>query len=167
MRAVMMVGAGVLAVGLLAGCGQAVESAVENATGTDIEVSDGGGSITFDNEGEEMTVSTGDSAQMPDAVPSEFPTPDGARLAAVTEVGDGSFGLVYEWPDGTEADFLRYLASVDAAGFLKEGEIFSTDMGPDAFQAGGQFAGYGYSMYIVGFGDGSMVQMTVTASPEE
>jgi hypothetical protein len=172
MRATLIAGAGVLMLTLVAGCGQAAESvaesAVENATGADIDISEGGESITVtDEEGTDYSVTTGESAQFPDGLPAEFPQPDGATLGSVVEVGDGGYGLSWEWPGATKGQFEDYLASIEAAGFTREGDVISTDMGPDAFQVAGQYSGYGYSMTVVGFGDASLTQVSLTATPEQ
>mgnify|MGYP000851647062 FL=1 len=115
--------AAALVVGSLAltGCGNAVESiakagvekAIEDQTGTEIDIDADGGGVTI--EGEDSSVKIGSAAELPADFPSEFPLPDGTLISVVQM--NGGWTLGYEAVQESEVD--RLLEHFTSNGYEK------------------------------------------------
>lgn len=149
---------------ILSGCGQATETLIESQTGADIEVTDGGGTVTLTDEESQMTVQGGSGTQLPEGFPSDIPQPPGGQLLAAAQSPEG---LTVMWTvEGFTLDnFDAYVASIKAAGY--DSEISATDMnmGDDGFTKAVVLVGNGQTVSITGvLIDGSgQVSMVVAA----
>ncbi len=178
----IVAGAGVSALLFTVGCGQAAESIVENATGTDIEVTDDGmtvsgegGSVTVDGGGDSMTitgddgseysVTSGDASEVPDTVPSDLPLPEGGTLSGVVSQGDGVSSLAYDWTDLTQEGYEAYVASLEAAGYAPQGDEGVMDMGDGAFSGGGSFSNGTTMVTLSAFAEAGVGQIFITIMP--
>lgn len=175
-------GVGISALLFTAGCGQAAESVVENATGTDVEMTDEGmtiegegGSVTVDGGGDSMTVTgedgseysvtSGDAAEVPDSVPSDLPLPEGGKLSGAVSQGDGTSSLAYDWTDLTQEGYEAYVASLEAAGYASQGDEGVMDMGDGAFSGGGSFSNGTTLVTVSAFAEGGVGQIILTIMP--
>jgi len=130
---------------LLAGCGSAAESAIENAAGEAI-----GGDVDLDNGNLTVTNSDGSQVQIgenlavPDSWPAAVPTYDGGALLSVTVDGDGSRANAMWKTDAAAEDAIdAYTAALISAGFapreVNEMEGVNT----------ADFTGNGYSVTLL------------------
>lgn len=180
-QAIALAAAGVL----LAGCGQvaeqATESALEQATGTDIEMTDEGftitddeTSMTVDSEGQSVTMTdesgtssfqAGDDTQLPDTYPSDLPTPEGGVLSTVGDTPEGLF-VMWGYDTYTAADFDAYVAQIQAAGYSLTGDIVSVDSG-DSMNRTATFTGGGKTIAVTAMGASDFGQVSVVITNEE
>lgn len=151
MRAKNSVTAAVLvSAALLSGCGQAVEKAVETATGTDIDMTDDGitvsgegGSVTVEPEGGNMTFTdeesgatyeAGTDVELPAGVPTDLPLPpSGSLMAASDDPSSGTIVLSWTWNDMTRSDVDAYIQALAAAGYVEQPDGLDQKMGEDGF----------------------------------
>jgi hypothetical protein len=93
--------AGLLAVGLLAGCssGDSAEEIVERASDGKVDIDDDGKKVTIQGEDGEGTFSVGEDTELPDDFPEgEVPLPEGGSVrAAISTERDGKqmFSITY------------------------------------------------------------------------
>lgn len=122
------VAAGLVAAALiLTGCGQAAETAVEAGTGMDVEIGDGGGTVTLEQDG--TKISAGVNAELPAGWPEELPTPPNGQL--ISSSGSAEQVITSWVVEGLTADGItEYLNQVKAAGYTQE--ISTADFGSDA-----------------------------------
>lgn len=149
---------------VLTGCGQAAETVIESQTGADVEITDGGGTVTFSDEEEGTKVQGGAGTELPANFPSDIPQPPGGQLFAAAETPDG---LSVMWTvDGMTAEsFDAYVASVKAAGYDTEMYANQMDMGEGDFTKGVALTGNGQTVSITGvLADGTgQISMVITA----
>jgi hypothetical protein len=112
---------GLLALGIpaLAGCGNVAENAIEQAAGDaiggDVELSDGGLTVT-NSDGTQMQL--GENMSVPDNWPSGLPTYDGGSLVSVVVEGDGStVNAVWTTEEAAEDAAATYGAALESAGY--------------------------------------------------
>jgi hypothetical protein len=105
----------------LASCGQvaekAAEQAAEQAIGGDVDVTDGGVTVT-DEDGNQMAA--GENVTIPDNWPAEVPVYDGGTLQVVTVQADGSASAMWA-TDGTPQEAATaYAEALTSAGFTED-----------------------------------------------
>lgn len=143
----------------LTGCGQAVEQAVESAAGVEVDVSDGGMSVT-DAEG---NVFGGGGTQLPPSFPADLPVPEGARILQFQEQ-QGAVAVSFSVPSLTEEEFEAYLGTLADAGYPETSRT-QMDLG----------GGYSIEAYLTGSArdaqvsgaaaaDGSQATLTIVVS---
>lgn len=146
----------------LTGCSQAAEQVAESATGVEVDVSDGGISIT---DGAGNTVGGG-GTELPDSFPTDLPLPDGASIQQFQEQ-NGAVAVSFAVPSLTEAEFEAYLATLAGAGYT-ETDRRRMDLG----------GGYSIDAFLTGptrdaevsgaaLTDGSQSRVTIVVSPEK
>lgn len=151
-----------LAVPALAGCGSAVQGAVEKAAGQAI-----GGNVDINSNGLSVTDSNGNQVQigsdvtMPDNWPSVVPQFDGGKLTSVMVAGDGASVNAMWSTDASAADAAKaYGDALTGAGFKQD----------QTTNAGGvessQYSGNGYTVNVVvsSAGDGTTVLVNAEKS---
>ena len=129
----------------LTSCGSLAENALEQAAGDaiggDVNLDDGGLTITS-SDGTEVQV--GENPSIPDNWPDTVPTLDGGTLISVMASGDGgTLNAIWTIPDEPEAAASAYGAALEAAGFVKAESSSGLGM------AGGDYAGNGYTVNVV------------------
>jgi hypothetical protein len=148
---------------VLSGCG----GSTEVSPGVDVEISDETLTITGGEGDEEYSVTTGGAAEIPANFPSDFPLPEDATLTSAVSESQEMTGLIMEWP-GMTADSLKdYLNTVQAAGYMQDGDMYEMDMGGGDFSAGGQFTGSTHTIGIVGTSSDGVGQLSITALVNE
>ena len=151
-----------LAVPALAGCGSAVQGAVEKAAGQAI-----GGNVDINSNGLSVTDSNGNQVQigsdvtMPDNWPAAVPKFDGGKLTSVMVAGDGASVNAMWSTDASAADAAKaYGDALTGAGFTQD----------QTTNAGGvessQYSGNGYTVNVVvsSAGDGTTVLVNAEKS---
>jgi hypothetical protein len=149
---------------LLTGCGQAAETIIESQTGADVEVSDGGETVTFSDEETGTTVQGGTGTQLPAAFPSDIPEPPGGQLFAAAETPEG-LSVMWTVEGLTTESFDAYVASVKSAGYDSELYANEMDMGEGNFTKGVALTGNGQTVSITGvLADGTgQISMVIAA----
>jgi hypothetical protein len=150
---------------ILTGCGQATETLIESQTGADVEVSDGGETITFSDEESGTTVQGGAGTQLPAGFPSDIPEPPGGQLMAAAETPDG---LSVMWTvDGlTAQNFDEYVATIKAAGYSSEMSASDMNMGDEGFTKAVVLVGNGQTVSITGFLVDGSGQVSIVVAAE-
>lgn len=171
-----------LAIALLTGCGQAVETAVENATGADVEINQDevtitgeGGSVTVDQESgtttftdEEsgLTIESGTDVELPAGVPSGFPIPPaGTLVAAGEDASSGSITLSWSWDGITREDVDAYVEELTAAGYVPQADTIDQDFGDTGFIKGVNFVGDTHEVTMNAQSMDGMGGFTIIISP--
>ncbi len=166
----------------LVGCGQVVETAVETATGSDIDISDegvtitgeSGESMTIDAEGDTMTftdeeqdlsVTTGADLELPDAWPEGLPVPPAESIISASEDGSGIIIVSWSWGAMTMEDFDAYVAALESAGYTKQPDGLVQDFGDDGFLRGESLASTAHELSVQGQGMEGMGGVTVIVEP--
>lgn len=156
---------------ILVGCGQTVETAVETATGADIQMSgddvtiagEGGESMTIDSDGgtvtytdeeEGLEITTGADQELPEGWPAGLPVPPGDTITAVSESADGTILVSWSWNGMSKQDLDAYLGALESAGYTEQSDPLEQDYGDAGFTK------------IVGFAD-STNELTVSAQAME
>ncbi len=170
---------------LITGCGQmaeqATESLIEGSTGADVElkddgmtITDGDGSITIESDGDTVTLTdesgtstfqSGEGAELPASYPDNLPTPPGAVLITVTETPEGNL-LMWESDRLTSEDFDTYIADIQGAGFVLDGEVIVVDSG-DEINRIVTFTGSGKTIMLTALGSSDFGQLSliITETP--
>ena len=158
LAAVLIVGAPALTA-----CGSLAENALEQAAGDaiggDIDLNDGGLTITS-SDGTQVQV--GENLSIPDNWPDTVPTLDGGTLVSVMASGDGAtLNAIWSTQDAPDAAASAYGAALEAAGFATIGTTeFSDVLGT----AGGDYTGNGYTVNIVAVaGDDGVTTLIMSA----
>lgn len=130
---------------LLAGCGNAAESAIENAAGEaiggDVDLDDGNLIVT-NSDGTQVQI--GENLAVPDSWPSAVPTYEGGTLLSVTVDGDGSQANAMWKADVPATDAIAaYSAALVSAGFTA-GDVNDMEGVSTA-----DFTGNGYSVTLM------------------
>ena len=130
---------------LLAGCGNAAESAIENAAGEaiggDVELNDGNLTVT-NSDGTQVQI--GENLSIPDSWPAAVPTYDGGTLLTVSVEGDGSrANAMWKADVAAQAAIDAYSAALTSAGFTA-GTVNDMDGVSTA-----DFSGNGYSVTLM------------------
>jgi hypothetical protein len=179
-KAIALAAAGLL----IAGCGQvaekATQSVIESATGTDIEmtdegmtITDGDSSLTVDSEGQTVTMTdeagtstfqSGEGAQLPDSYPSDLPTPRGGLLSTVGDTPEGLF-LMWGYDSYTGADFEDYVSEIKAAGYTIVNDIVAIDSA-DGLNRSASFSGGGKLVTVTAMGSSDFGQVSVMITEE-
>lgn len=134
---------------VLTGCGQAAQTLIEAQTGGDVEISDGGESLTITDEESGTTVQGGTGTQLPSSFPGDIPQPPGGQLFAAAETPDG-LSLMWTVDGLTLEDFDAYVASIRAAGYDTEVFANEMDMGDNNVTKGVALSGKGRTVSITG-----------------
>ena len=164
-----LIGAIAAAALVLTGCAQATEQAAENLiesqTGADVDVSDGGGTVTFSDEETDTTVQGGSGTELPAGFPSDIPQPPSGQLMAALENPDG---LSVMWTvDGLTAEaFDAYVASVKSAGYSSEMSATDLDTGCEGFSRTVVLVGNGKTLSISGFAIDGAGQVSIVVAAE-
>lgn len=162
-----VVGALSLTAVTLVGCGQVAETAIETATGSDIDVSDegmtitgeSGESMTIDVEGDTMTftdeeqglsVTTGTDVELPDIWPEGLPVPPADSIISVGDGGSGLIMISWSWGAMTVEDFDTYVAALESAGYTKQPDELNQDFGDDGFLRGVTMANATEEVFVNG-----------------
>jgi hypothetical protein len=125
----------------LAGCSKAAEDtaekaaeeAMEEATGGEVDIEDDGDSVTITTEGEDgesVTISGGDTAEVPDSFPDDFPLYKGDVVGSSSLTsGEGSMVTVSVETDDDPDDIKAYFEDqLDAKGW---NILFQSDVSQD------------------------------------
>lgn len=166
----------------LVGCGQAVETAVETATGSDIDISDegvtvtgeGGESVTIDAEGDTMTftdeeagtsITTGADQELPAGLPDGFPVPPAESILSTSEDAAGTIIIAWSWSEMTQQEFDDYIAALEGAGYVKQPDDFLQDFGDDGFIRGATLASTTHEVTVNGQNMQGMGGISVNVTP--
>jgi hypothetical protein len=169
---------------LLAACGsvaeKATETMLEQATGTDIEmsdegftISDGESSMTVDTEGGNVTMTdesgtstfqSGEGAELPAGFPSDFPAPAGGTLTTAADMPDG-IAVMWGFDTYSGDQFNEYVAQIKAAGYAVAEEATVVDSG-GSFQATASFSKGGRNFAVAGMGAADFGQVSVFVTNE-
>jgi hypothetical protein len=166
----LAVGVGAAAVLVLTGCGQAAEkaaeSAIESASGGDVQVDIGDQTMTFTDEEEGVRVQGGEGTQLPAAFPADLPTPPNGQLMSAAETPDG-VSVVWTATGLDVASFDAYVASVRSAGYDDEVSSTEFDMGADGFSKSYVLMGKGQAVSITAIiaDEASQISMVITQEP--
>jgi len=160
-----IVGALCVAALVLTGCGQAAETVIESQTGADVEITDGGETVTFSDEESGTTVQGGSGTELPSNFPSDIPQPPGGQLFAASESPEG---LTAMWSvEGLTAEsFDAYVASIKAAGYDDELFAQNMDMGEGNFTKAVSLAGKGQNVSVTGVLSDGTGQISVIIAAE-
>lgn len=112
------------------GTDDAIENAIEDATGGSVDVNiDSGGMEVDTGDG---SYSSGESAEVPDDFPSEVPLIEDGGATLIGAYTDATgWILTYEMEDTSEEVCKTYIDSIEAAGFAEESR----------FETSGDFTG--------------------------
>lgn len=165
----------------LVGCGQAVETAVETATGSDIDISDEGvtisgegGSVSIDSQGDTMTftdeeqgltVTTGADQELPEGWPADIPAPPAEAILSSGTDDSGVIIVSWSWGAMTTQDFDDYVAVLESAGYAKQPDGIEQDYGDDGFLRGASLASATHEVTVNGQVMQGMGGITVSVSP--
>lgn len=163
MRRIIITAAGAaLALGgvsALAGCGSTVESAVEGATGVDIDANEEGIEIT-DDEGNSFQA--GEDVEVPASWPSDVPLYDGQLLSAIA-AGDGT-NLIWRTDSSVNETFEEYAAQLKSAGFKDQNTTAA--LNEDGVVRSANFEGDQAIVIVVVTDAGDGTTLSATAAPK-
>jgi hypothetical protein len=114
------------------GCGALIKSAAEQATGVKVDQSGDGVTVTGPDG---QTVTTGESAELPDGFPTDVPLYEGKIVSSV-KTGNG-FLVSLETPDEAKAIYDWYQTEVEAEGWTKTTEMSTPEGGLIAAEKAG------------------------------
>jgi hypothetical protein len=128
-RALATTAAGLLALGLAAGCSSedAADKIVEEASDGKVQIDDDGKKITVQGEDGEGTISVGEEAELPDDFPEDdVPLPDGGSVrAAISTERDGK-------------QFFSITYAIDGDDLASAADDYSSKLEDDGYEIEGQ-----------------------------
>ena len=147
---------------LLAGCGNSVENAIENAAGDaiggDVDLDDGTLTVT-NSDGTQVQI--GENAAIPDNWPSAVPTYDGGTLLTVSVSADASQASGMWKTDQPAKDAITaYSSALTSAGFTA-GQVNDMDGVTTA-----DFTGNGYSVTLMAIAVDDATTLTAVVEKE-
>lgn len=113
-----------LLAGMLAGCGKSAEDRMAEAAagtmlGTEVSVDDDGETVTFGSGDKAMTITGGDSAQLPDGFPDDVFLPDDYKVDST--IASGDFTMVTLRAPGEVGDLADAAkASMESSGWKQQ-----------------------------------------------
>lgn len=156
----------VLSLGLLAGCSAISEIQKIQEAIPDVKVDEEGGSVTIKgDDGEEMTIETDVSGELPDWFPSELPLPADYAIENVSsmEYGEESIKSV---TISTGEDFTALIAVIDdglaAAGLTPNGRMVNEGTSTQSALVGVPVDGVDWQINVLDYGEESDEGVWVT-----
>jgi len=119
----------------MGGCGscgekiarEAMEKAIEQSSGTDIEIEQDGNTISFSGEDGQGQFSLGENVKVPNDWPAEAKIYEGAKAVMVMVSADGAFGT-FQTADSVDKVTEFYKGHFNSNGW-KEVQVTTTPMG--------------------------------------
>lgn len=129
-RLIASVGVTVLLAVPLSGCQQMAEKAVEEATGGDVKIKDGGKDISIKGpDGGEVNIQS--STKLPADWPKDVPVPEGAKIVNTASTsgpdGESLMNLVIETSQSAEELSSEFKQSLESNGWKIETQSTSGD----------------------------------------
>lgn len=147
----------------LAACGDATETAAQNAAeqvaedvmgGGDVDIADNSMTMT-DDEGNEMAV--GEDISLPDTWPADVPVYSGGELSMVTVQADGTAYAMWTITDDPSQVMDEYSALLEGAGYSMEQDA---DLGGTLMR---EFRTTGKTVSVVAGESDGLASLNVTA----